>query len=504
MSESHEERLRKNADGPDRATGGRPGGEKMKRLGVFVTGLLGIALAGGAAGSIRPAVAQQTQATEETRTEEGKTEDLEQRVKILERLREIEEEKAAEKAKETVTVSAGREGLTVQSAGGNFIFRLRGLLQFDSAFFQGDDAGTATDIFQVTSARPIVEATAWKIYDFKIVPDFGQGKTTLQDVTLDARFHPAAKVRAGKFKTPFGLERLQSETDLMFVSRALPTNLVPNRDLGIMVHGEVLDGVFAYAGGVFNGVADGGSGDTDINDGKEEAARLFFLPFKKTSLAGLQGLGVGVGATHGINRGKPSATGLASYKTEGQQNFFSYRSAPSGSDPDASNTVVADGSRTRISPQLYYYVGRFGLMGEFVRALQDVQIGDPEPGPVEEETIRNEAWQVSASFFLTRDTAAYKTVAPKKNFEPSAGTAGGIEITARFGRLCVDPDAFPIFADPAKSARKASDKAVGANWYLNRNVKVMLDYVRTSFEGGAASGDRPDEKVLMSRFQIAF
>ena len=143
-------------------------------------------------------------------------------------------------------------------------------------------------------------------------------------------------------------------------------------------------------------------------------------------------------------------------------------------------------------------------MGEWVRSTQDVQIGDPEAGPVQEETIRNEAWQVSASFFLTRDTAAYKTVAPKKNFEPSAGTAGGVEIVARYGRLNVDPDAFPVYADPAKSARRAADKAVGANWYLNRNVKVMLDYIRTSFEGGAKSGDRPDEKVLLSRFQIAF
>ena len=149
----------------------------MKRLGVFVTGLLGIALAGGPAGSIRPAVAQQTQPAAQTQPDEGKTEDLEQRVKILERLREIEEEKAAEKAKETVTVSAGKDGFTVQSAGGNFILRLRGLLQFDGAFFQGDEADTATDIFQVTSARPMVEATACKIYDFKIVPDFGQGKT---------------------------------------------------------------------------------------------------------------------------------------------------------------------------------------------------------------------------------------------------------------------------------------------------------------------------------------
>jgi hypothetical protein len=33
----------------------------------------------------------------------------------------------------------------------------------------------------------------------------------------------------------------------------------------------------------------------------------------------------------------------------------------------------------------------------------------------------------------------------------------------------------------------------------------MLDYERTSFEGGAANGgDRPDEKALFTRFFLAF
>jgi phosphate-selective porin OprO/OprP len=42
------------------------------------------------------------------------------------------------------------------------------------------------------------------------------------------------------------------------------------------------------------------------------------------------------------------------------------------------------------------------------------------------------------------------------------------------------------------------------NWYLTRNVKFMLDGVRTRFGGGAATGDREDERVLFSRVQISF
>ena len=67
-----------------------------------------------------------------------------------------------------------------------------------------------------------------------------------------------------------------------------------------------------------------------------------------------------------------------------------------------------------------------------------------------------------------------------------------------------DDKTFPVFANPASVARSARAWAVGLNWYLNKNLRVMLDYERTKFDGGAATGDREDENILFSRFQIAF
>ncbi|HVH27644.1 MAG TPA: hypothetical protein VM818_12830 [Vicinamibacterales bacterium] len=46
----------------------------------------------------------------------------------------------------------------------------------------------------------------------------------------------------GKGKTPFGLERLHSASSLLFVDRAAPTALVPNRGLGIQVLGDISGG----------------------------------------------------------------------------------------------------------------------------------------------------------------------------------------------------------------------------------------------------------------------
>ena len=87
----------------------------------------------------------------------------------------------------------------------------------------------------------------FRIFDFRIMPDFGGGQSLLYDGYVEGRFHPAAKLRAGKFKPPLGLERLQSAIDMVFVERAAPTLLVPNRDVGVQLGGEFAGGKLDYA-----------------------------------------------------------------------------------------------------------------------------------------------------------------------------------------------------------------------------------------------------------------
>ena len=47
-----------------------------------------------------------------------------------------------------------------------------------------------------------------------------------------------------------------------------------------------------------------------------------------------------------------------------------------------------------------------------------------------------------------------------------------------------------------------------ANWILNRNAKLVLDYERTAFDGGDKLGttavDRETEQVLLGRIQLTF
>jgi phosphate-selective porin OprO/OprP len=160
--------------------------------------------------------------------------------------------------------------------------------------------------------------------------------------------------------------------------------------------------------------------------------------------------------------------------------------------------VVADGRHTRLSPQGYFYSGPFGLLAEYVQSKQEVRRGTVTTD------LTHTSWQASASWVLSGGEASYRGVSPKKNFDPKNHTWGAFELAARYSKLDLDEDTFPTYANPASSARSATAWAVGLNWYLNKSLKVMLDYEATQFDGGAATGDREDENILFSRFQISF
>ncbi len=375
------------------------------------------------------------------------------------------------------------DGFTLQSESGDYRLRIGGYVHGDARFYADDAAGLGSDTFLLRRARPVLQGTLARRFDFYVMTDFGGGVAVVQDAYLDARVSPLLRVRVGKFKAPVGLERLQSATNLLFVERALPTSIAPNRDIGLQLHGEVAAGLLGWALAVQNGVADGASGDTDSNDGKDVAGRAFVQPFRKTAQA-LQGLGLGVAG----QVGKQGAVTPTAYRSPGQLVFFSYSSG-----------VTVDGTRSRLSPQGWFYAGPFGLLGEYVVSSSPLLRG------AERGRIRNEAWQVAASFFLTGEKAGFQPVRPRQPLDPGHGGWGSLELVARAHRLSIGADAFTLgFADAAKSAHQATAWGVGLNWLLNRNVKYVLDYEQTSFRGGAASGDRPTEHALLLRAQVLF
>jgi phosphate-selective porin OprO/OprP len=433
--------------------------------------------------------------------------DLDQKVRILERQREIDQDAATAKAATAPKVTLGANGFSFSSADTNFVTQIHGLVQLDSRSFFDNGGQKGTDGFLLRRARPILTGTVFHDFDYNLTPDFGGNTVQIVDAFLNYRYAPEFQVQVGKFKSPVGLEHLQSDPVTSFNERSLATDLVPNRDLGIALKGDLNGGIASYALGVFNGASDYNGTTTNVysQNNKAFVSRVFFQPWKNSDVNALRGLGFGVGGSYEIdNPNTNAATGLTpGYTTDGQQKFFTYN-----------KTAYADGKHWRISPQSYYYYGPFSLLGEYV--ISDQEVSSSAVGGVKKVDVHNDAWEISGGWVLTGEDASFTGITPRHPFDPRNGDWGAFQVVARYAELNVDDSAFKAatpaaaLADPTKSADGAQSWAVGLNWFLNKNIRANLSYSHTTFSkygnGNYAAGSVPlhDESVLFSRIQLSF
>lgn len=164
-------------------------------------------------------------------------------------------------------------------------------------------------------------------------------------------------------------------------------------------------------------------------------------------------LGFGIGASTGFERGSIAGSGLPSYRTPGQQPLFRYNSSTT----TPANNVYADGRRTRLSPQGYYYAGPLGLLGEYVISRHEVTRAG------ETAELEHTAWQAIGSFFLTGEKAGFRSPAPKRPFDLQEGGLGAVELVARYGELSFDEASFPTYATITSSARERPEPGASAS-----------------------------------------
>ncbi|WP_175414903.1 OprO/OprP family phosphate-selective porin [Nibricoccus aquaticus] len=421
---------------------------------------------------------------------------LDQKLRVLERKQEIKDETAAA-APKPVAVAASDGRVEITSGDGATSLRLRGLVQADYRWF--DSANEPADTFLLRRARLVFEGKFNNIFSYVVQPEFA-GTIQILDANVNVAVSPAFNVRIGKFKTPVGLEQLQSDPVAFFNERSVATNLTPNRDVGIQLQGDVLNKTLNYTVALLNGVPDGGNnvtGSADFDSDKTVAARLFATPFVNQKDSLFTGLGVGLAVSLGDYATASGRTG--GYRTDGQQTFFSY---------DAS--VVANGQGVTWSPQGYYYRGPLGILAEYVASSIELQRGAL---PVRE--VENFGYNLSVGYVLTGEDSTYRGVTPKTVFNPSAGTWGAFEVVARVSGLDVDDSVFSggaagRFAAPNVSASKLTAYGLGLNWYLSRSVRAGFNLYQNKFDlapdavpaANALIAD--DETAFITRLQISF
>ena len=408
--------------------------------------------------------------------------------------------------KEGLPVSLSyKDGLWFKADDGNFTAVLNGriLAHARSIFDRPDDvpasagAGrTQPNSLFLRQARIDFQGTAFKQFEYRLYLDFPTGQQsntgtaassvtgTVQDAYIGWRPSNDFGLRIGQFKEPFSQEQTTTLRATDFAERSILDRLAPGRELGIMVHGKPFGGALEYEFGAFNG---GGRGVNDNNDQKEAAGRLRVSPVK--------GLRFGVAGTVGDLDPAPVAaqTGdpLDLTSTELGVKFL-----------DVGGLAVVDGYRTRIGLEFTWLYEFLGLRAEWARRTDTLNLGGGSS-----PRIAAVAYSVSLTALLTGEQKVLEDrIVPLRPFDLDGGW-GAFELAVRFAALRVDDDVLAFSASASPNANAVRTVAVGANWYLTKNVRISPDVVFERYNRGigfAGGGTERGFVGALIRFQVDF
>jgi phosphate-selective porin OprO and OprP len=380
------------------------------------------------------------------------------------------------------------KGLVFASADGQSELAFEPMLHAQGRFFL-EPVTHRTDSFLVRRARPIVSARLWKWSELWLEPEFGGGTVSLLEAHGTFGVCDWLKLRVGKVRVPLGLEYLQSENDMTFAEPGLPSELVPFRDVGVELRGNVLNGFLSYTGGFYNGAPAGAQGDLDQNRSKDFAGRVMVAPLGLTDIEPLRQFGLGFAAEVGAELGS-----VPTFRSFSRLPFFQFVQA----DPVAGTPgVTALGRRVILTPQAHYYYGPVGVLAEYIESEQRLARGP------ERYTATARAWQVSGSIVLG-GAPSYQGVKVDHPLDFDRGHWGALELAGRYDELRIGHGVFGAgFASATDSAEAAQAWAAGLHWYLARHIAWKLDLSRTHFVWHGPLRARPDEMVLLGQIQLA-
>jgi hypothetical protein len=200
---------------------------------------------------------------------------------------------------EKAVVEQEKLPLYVQQRGPELKLVLGGFIQTnfedgDVSAFEGRFGQTALkDRFRLRRARINLTGEFAEHFEFKMEGDFAQGDGLSSsrtgfgatDIFVNWNQFPAAQIKVGQWKAPFGLEQLTSDTTLYIIERSLPTGAItPERQIGIQLWGKPFAAIWpeqkdllTYYAGIFNG--NGKNITVNDNNNFKFAGRLELQPF---------------------------------------------------------------------------------------------------------------------------------------------------------------------------------------------------------------------------------
>jgi len=330
-------------------------------------------------------------------------------------------------------------------------------------------------------ARLYIAGDLYDQYEFKAQYDFAGGNASFNDVYLGMFNLPVVGgIRAGHFKEPFSLEELTSARFITFMERALPNELVPARNTGVMLHNSILDDRFNWAVGGFK---ESDSQGVDVGEGNAVTGRVSGTPWFDDK-------------SHLFHLGAAASYRETDDNNNDGINDLRYRERP---ELGLASRIIDTGfipvdEHYLLGAEAALVYGPLSIQGEFIFNDTDTPAGlDPS----------FDGWYVFGSYFLTGESRAYSKprgvfsrVSPGNPFFLGTDGIGAWEIALRYSQLNLDDSGLT-----ATTRGELDDITAALNWYPTANTRLMLNYVFADINTLALDDT---EHLFGARLQVDF
>jgi phosphate-selective porin OprO/OprP len=385
-----------------------------------------------------------------------------------------------------------RFGPSARVRRGDFRLDFKGYLQGDfrsfrdwePAFGDPEEGLLRSDTSELRRLRLGLELD-WKrlTAELDVDPRPEQG-TRVKDAFLDLELVRALHLRGGSFKPPVSREFLTSAARLPFIERTmLAANLAPDREWGVMLHGEPWKPV-DYSVGYFQGDGRGRRSRAD----ETWAARLALRPVKDLELAGSFAQGDVQADAEGADA---RSRGLVGQSPSGFVFFGRH---------------FVDGRRRRVGVDAAFTPGPLDIRAEWLEAREQRKGQGAVFDDLPDEVGRG--WAVGATWLLVGKRSGSGAVEPRRGFPQDAGA---VEIGVRWEELRFDdagPDAgFAGAGDRARNIRPGSDRVLtaGLSWWPRGWLRAMGNVLFETYGDpllAPESGRRGRYVTLVGRLQV--
>jgi phosphate-selective porin len=365
------------------------------------------------------------------------------------------------------------------------VFRLEPITKFDALVWRSDLDPDGSE-FSFDRRRIGVQGRLFRVVEFEIERELGDDETPWRDVVAELRKWRAVRVKGGRFKIPFGEERLTSIASLDFINRSLASEaLTPGRDTGLELNGRLFDSVLSYKAGIFQHDGDVSRAGTDAPAERTGAGTLTVAPFAHADSKALKSIEFGGAAAVGD---VPEGLNGLRARTVG------------GYEAIAPHFVA--GRRIRLGAHAGWSGGPVAIRGEYLQARDERKgqslAGDDLPDVIGRGGYVSGVWTAIGEL---------KGGGPKQGL--NAGRPGAIQFAGRMEWLGFASPAGigePLRNQRASNVMRNDLRAatLGVNWYPIRFVKLQFNFVRETL-GDPERSPNPANPVVYSRvFRVQF